>query len=123
MALPPRTISGLRRLRWLTPLLGLGPVQWLLKRRVEANVHGPDASRRGDSRSYVHGEVRNPRGDVRIATLSTPNGYALTAEAALKITHFLATDAGPHAGFYTPSLLMGADFVRSLSGVEYARAR
>ncbi len=69
------------------------------------------------------GQVRNPRGDVRVATLTTPNGYALTAEAALKITHFLATDSGPHAGFYTPSLLMGADFVRGLSGVEYARVR
>ncbi|HWS25078.1 MAG TPA: saccharopine dehydrogenase NADP-binding domain-containing protein [Xanthomonadales bacterium] len=123
MALPPRTIAGMRRLRWLTPLLGLAPVQWFLKRRVEANISGPSESRRDDSRSYVYGEVRNPRGDVRAATLTTPNGYALTAQAALKITHFLATDRGSHAGFYTPSLLMGADFVRSLSGVEYARVR
>jgi short subunit dehydrogenase-like uncharacterized protein len=123
MALPPRTIDGLRRLRWFTPLLGLSPVQWLLKRRVEASVKGPSAERREDTRSHIYGEVRNPRGEVRAATLTTPNGYDLTAESALKIAHHLATSTAPHAGFYTPSLLMGADFVRSLTGVTYARVR
>lgn len=123
MALPPRTIANLRRLRWFTPLLGLAPVQWLMKRRVEASVRGPSAQRRGDTQSYVFGEVRNPRGDVRAATLTTPNGYDLTADAALSITRYLATDRGPHAGYYTPSLLMGAQFVRSLPGVQYARLR
>lgn len=123
MALPPRTIAGLRRLRWFTPLLGLAPIQWLMKRRVEASVRGPSAQRRGDTQSYVYGEVRNPRGDVRAATLTTPNGYDLTADAALAITRHLATDKGPHAGYYTPSLLMGAQFVRSLPGVQYARVR
>lgn len=123
MAMPPRTITNLRRLRWLTPLLGLAPVQWLLKRRVEASVQGPSAQRRGECHAYVYGEVRNPRGDVRAATLTTPNGYALTAMSALRIARFLATDIGPHAGFYTPSLLMGSHFVRKLKGVEYARVR
>lgn len=123
MALPPRAIAGLRKMRWFTPLLGLSPVQWLLKKRVESSVKGPSEKRRGDSKAYVYGEVRNPRGDVRAATLTTPNGYELTAQAALRITRFLATDAGPHAGYYTPSLLMGADFVRGLPGVQYARVR
>jgi short subunit dehydrogenase-like uncharacterized protein len=27
---------------------------------------------------------------------------------------------GPHAGYYTPSLLMGADFIRTLPGVTFA---
>lgn len=123
MALPPRAIAGLRRLRWLTPVLGLAPVQWFLKRRVEAHIKGPTRERRSDSRAYVYGEVRNPRGEVRAATLNTPNGYELTAEAALRIVQFLTTDKGPHAGFYTPSLLMGADFVKRLQGVVYARVR
>lgn len=123
MALPPRTIANLRRMRWFTPLLGLAPVQWLMKRQVASSVRGPSAQRRGDTQSYVYGEVRNPRGDVRAATLTTPNGYDLTADAALAITRHLATDKGPHAGYYTPSLLMGAEFVRSLPGVQYARLR
>lgn len=123
MAMPPRTIAGMRRMRWFTPLLGLAPVQWLLKRQVEARIQGPSTQRRGSSKAYVYGEVRNTRGDVRAATLTTPNGYDLTAQAALAIVQFLATDAGPHAGYYTPSLLMGADFVRGLSGVEFAWVR
>lgn len=123
MALPPRAIAGLRKLRWFTPLLGLAPVQWLLKKRVEASVQGPSEKRRGDSHAYVYGEVRNPRGDVRAATLTTPNGYELTAEAALRIVRHLASDPGPHAGYYTPSLLMGPGFVKTLPGVQYARVR
>lgn len=119
MAMPPRTIARLRQMRWFTPLLGLAPVQWLLKRQVEARVRGPSDQRRGSSQSYIYGEVRNPRGDVRAATLVTPNGYDLTATAALAITRFLATDPRPHAGYYTPSLLMGADYIRSLPGVQF----
>lgn len=118
MALPPATIANLRRMRWFTPLLGSAPVQWLLKRQVRAKVRGPSEDRRGRSHSYVYGEVRNPAGSVRAATLTTPNGYDLTAESALAITRFLAEDVGPHSGFYTPSLLMGADFIKTLSGVE-----
>ncbi len=41
MALPPRTIAHLRRLRWLQGLLGLAPVQSFLKKRIEKNVSGP----------------------------------------------------------------------------------
>ena len=123
MAMPPRTIAGLRRLRWLSPLLGLAPVQWLLRRRVESTIDGPSQQRREECHAYIYGEVRNPRGDVRAATLTTPNGYNLTAIAALRIARYLATDIGPHAGFYTPSLLMGSNFVRKLKGVEYARVR
>lgn len=123
MALPPRMISGLRRLRWLSPVLGLSPVQWLLKRRVLNSVSGPSQQRLDESHAYIYGEVRNQRGDVRAATLTTPNGYALTALTALHMAHHLATDGAAHAGFYTPSLLMGPDFVRQFKGVEYARVR
>lgn len=118
MALPPGTIAGMRRLRWLGPALGLAPIQWLLKRRVRASVSGPDEQRRKDSKTYVYGEVRNASGTSLSGTLVTPNGYALTAEAALRIVRHLAAAGSRHAGYYTPSLLMGADFIRSLQGVE-----
>ncbi len=120
MALPPSMISGLRRLRWFTPLLGLPPVQWALKQRVMAKVKGPSPDKRGKSQAYIWGEVIDSAGQRKTATLVTPNGYDLTAESALRITRFLVEDQGPHAGYYTPSLLMGADFIRTLPGVKFA---
>jgi len=121
MGMPPRSIRAMRRMRIAAPLLGLAPAQWLLKKLITARVAGPDASRRGGSRAYVYGEVRNASGQTRAATLTTPNGYDLTADAALAITRFLASDRRPHAGYYTPSMLMGADFIKHLPEVSYAK--
>ena len=52
--------------------------------------------------------------------MTTPNGYDLTVTAALGIVeHLLEQDV--EGGFYTPSLLMGAGYAASLSGVEFRR--
>ena len=123
MGMPPRTIAAMRRMRRFAPLLGLAPAQWLLKRMIASRVTGPDQQRRGNSHAYVYGEVRNSRGETRAATLTTPNGYELTAEAALTIARFLASDRRPHAGYFTPSLLMGADFINHLPGVAYTKLK
>ncbi len=120
MGMPPRTISGMRKLRWVAPLLGLPPAQWLLKRLVAARVAGPSADGRGGSHAYVYGEVRNARGKTCAATLVTPNGYDLTADSALAIARYLVNDRRPHSGYFTPSMLMGADFIKQLPGVEFA---
>jgi short subunit dehydrogenase-like uncharacterized protein len=105
--------------RWLRvaqPVLGLGLVQRLLKRRVDTRV-GPDASRRASSRCHVWGEARNAAGDTATLELDTPNGYTLTASAALGIVEQLLADARPAGGYYTPSQLMGARYVLGLPGV------
>ncbi len=120
MSMPPRAISGMRKLRWFAPLLALAPAQWILKRQVSAGVSGPTPARRAATRSQVYGEVRNASGQRRAATLVTPNGYDLTADAAVRIAQFLLTDRKPHAGYFTPSRLMGADFVKTLDGIEYS---
>jgi short subunit dehydrogenase-like uncharacterized protein len=91
-------------------------VQSFLKRRVEASVKGPSESRRAGSDSIVWGEVRNAQGHEATLRLRVPNGYDLTVTASLGIVERLAHDA-PAGGYYTPSQLMGADYVMSLPGV------
>jgi len=50
--------------------------------------------------------------------MTTPNGYDVTVTASLGIVeHLLETDV--EGGFYTPSLLMGADYAASLPGVSF----
>lgn len=116
MAIPPSTISGLKRLRWVQPLLGLGFVQSFLKKRVDKKVRGPSRETRQSSDAQLWGEVVSSDGRSVQATMTTPNGYDLTVSASLAITAFLLEN-DVEGGYYTPSLLMGADFASSLPGV------
>jgi short subunit dehydrogenase-like uncharacterized protein len=53
------------------------------------------------------------------ATMTTPNGYDLTVTASLGIVEYLLQN-DVEGGYYTPSLLMGADYAVSLPGVEFS---
>jgi len=117
MGVPPATAKNLRRIRWLGPLLGTRPVQSYLKKKVAKTVLGPSAEKRADSGTVVWGEVRDAAGKQVFGQLRTPNGYELTVTASLGIAQRLLTGARPEGGYYTPSLLMGADYVLSLPGV------
>ena len=48
--------------------------------------------------------------------MTTPNGYDVTVTASLGIVEYLMEN-DVEGGFYTPSLLMGADYAASLPGV------
>ena len=90
-------------------------MQRLLKAQVERRVRGPSEQARAEASTYVWGEARNARGEVKTARVRTANSYALTVEAALAITqHLLRAKIAP--GYYTPSRLMGADFISKLPG-------
>ena len=117
MAVPPSTVQRLRRLRWLRPLLATRPVQSLLKRQVRQRLDGPDSSRREATGAFIWGEVENAAGQRLERRLATPNGYTLTALAALGMVESLRGRSGLAGGYYTPSQLMGADYVLALPGV------
>lgn len=118
MAVPPSTINGLKRLRWIQPLLRIGFIQNLLKKRIEKKVRGPSEQTRQDSDAQLWGEVVSADGRSAQATMTTPNGYDLTVIASLGITEYLLEN-DVEGGFYTPSLLMGAGFAASLPGVKF----
>ena len=107
-----RSVRNMYRWRWL---LGLSPVQALLKRRVDKAPAGPDPQERAHSPALVWGEVRNARGDLRTARVQTANGYTVTVAAALGIVQDVLRNAG-RSGYFTPSQLVGADFVTRLPG-------
>ncbi len=116
MALPPTTIARARWLRHVRPLLGWAPLQRILQKRASATL-GPDAARRESTHCYIWGEVRNAAGAEAHLALITPNGYALTVQSALGIAQHVL-DTKPAGGYYTPSQLMGADYVLGLPGVS-----
>jgi len=111
----PAMITRARRANWVRGLLGLGPVQSFLKRRVEKSVKGPSAAKREAQPTYVWGEATNARGETRIARIKTANGYDLTVTGALAVVEYLLANTAP-AGATTPSRLMGKDLVTTLPG-------
>lgn len=111
----PKLVARLKRLNWVRPLLGLGPVQAFMKSRIAKSVRGPSEETRDKTPTFVWGEASNQRGEKRVARLSTPNGYTITVTASLGIVeHLLKNDV--KGGFRTPSRLMGADYVTTLPG-------
>jgi short subunit dehydrogenase-like uncharacterized protein len=118
MSLPPATISRLRLMKWIQPLLGLAPVQSFMKSRVDGTVSGPTDEGRKNSFSELWGEATSADGRSVSATMTTPNGYDLTVSASLGIVAFLLEN-DVEGGYYTPSLLMGSDYAMSLPGVTF----
>ena len=118
MAVPPATVKRLRRMRFLGPLLGTAPVQKFLKAQVAKKVRGPSEATRGRTGCVVWGEVSDAAGRQQRLRLRTPNGYELTVTASLGIVEKLLAGAPAEGGFYTPSKLMGAEYVLGLPGVR-----
>lgn len=116
MSAPPSSILHMKRLRMLKPLLSMSWVQNLMKKRIEKSITGPEGAERQNSQMQLWGEAATADGRSVSATMTTPNGYDVTVTAGLGIVEYLlAKDV--EGGFYTPSLLMGADYVTSLPGV------
>jgi len=119
MVVPPETIQRMRWTRRLQPLLKLGVVQNFMKKQIDKSTPGPSEQRRRDSGCHVWGETRNAAGREAKLALVTPNGYDLTATASLGIVeHLLQQTHAPAGGYFTPSQLMGADYVLKLPGVK-----
>jgi short subunit dehydrogenase-like uncharacterized protein len=117
MSVKPAIVSQLRRMRWLQPFLKSAWVQKTMKKRVDRGGRGPSGETRSRSKAEIWGTVSSADGRTVNATMSTPNGYDLTVIASLAIVrHLLETSV--EGGYYTPSLLMGADFATRLPGVE-----
>jgi len=116
MSAPPSSILQMKRLRMLKPLLSMSWVQNLMKKRVEKSITGPEGIERQNTQMQLWGEASTADGRSVSATMTTPNGYDVTVTASLGIVEYLLEN-DVEGGFYTPSLLMGADYAASLPGV------
>jgi short subunit dehydrogenase-like uncharacterized protein len=117
-AAPRRQIAMMRRSRWLLPVLGLKPIRAFVASQIEKRVHGPSQESLARDGSSLWGCVEDGGGSRVTATLTTPNGYALTVSTALAaVERLLATAPAP--GFLTPSRAFGADFIDTIPGCVF----
>jgi saccharopine dehydrogenase (NAD+, L-lysine-forming) len=108
------TTSLLQRLT--RPAARIPAVRRVLGAAAARRVTGPDEERRNRSPYQVFVEARSPSGRTVTGSLTTPNGYALTADSVLRVVdRVLAGSITP--GAHTPSKAHGAGFVLDLEGV------
>ena len=111
MAMPKNAQRFMRVADFLGPVLQTKLAQQALKSYVDKKVSGPDESARKESKTQLWGQVSN-ESDTIEATLIVPEGYTLTALAAVDISlRIAANEVGP--GFHTPSLAFGSDYILS----------
>jgi len=117
MSASPAAISRMKRLRMIKPLLSIQWLQNMIKGRIEKSITGPGQDARQNSQMQLWGEVSSADGRSVSATMTTPDGYDVTVMASLGIVEYLL-EHDVEGGFYTPSLLLGADYAASLPGVS-----
>jgi short subunit dehydrogenase-like uncharacterized protein len=115
-AIPSSMRMMMKASRPLGPLLASAPVQRFLKNRIKAQPAGPSDAERKRGASFVWGEVSDTEGRQKRSLLRGPEGYTMTALTALAIVERVLAGVAP-AGFQTPSLAYGADFILSIEGV------
>lgn len=113
-ALPKAMGRQLAALNYLRPLFKLAVVRNLLKRGIRP---GSTAAQRARTVTHVWGEVADDRGRSAMSRLHGPEaGVVWTTRAALAAVQKVLAGNAP-AGFQTPALAYGADFVLDGEGV------
>lgn len=109
-----RGMVASRHLGWL---LGSGPVQRMMMKRIRGGLPGPTPEQRARGASLLWGQVEDDAGGRATTRMRTPEGYTLTAMTSVEaVRRVLAGDAP--TGFQTPSRAYGADWILEFDGVE-----
>ncbi len=115
------TVMPARRLAAMAaPVLRLGPVRRLGQAAVARTVRGPDLATRSSGGCEVWGQVTDATGRTVSATLTTPNGYDLTADSVVRAVPRIAAGEVP-AGVHTPATAFGPDYISTLDGTSPPR--
>ena len=113
--IPRQNLKLLKASRYLGWLLKTKPVQEYLQKQIPAG--GPSDEERAKGKTYLWGEASDLNGNRVESRMLTPEGYTLTALAALKIAQKIL-DGAFTPGFQTPARAYGADLVMEIDGVN-----
>lgn len=117
LALPPAAVRSMRIMRALSPLLAVPFVQRLVESQIDQRVDGPSAAQRATARMQIWGRATHADGRLVEGTAETPEGYRLTAIAAVESASRVL-NSPPPAGYHTPSSAFGSGFLETLPECE-----
>jgi short subunit dehydrogenase-like uncharacterized protein len=112
---PPKNLKMLKASRYLGWLLATKPVQDYLQKQIPPG--GPSDDERAKGKSLLWGEALDLNGNRVESRLQGPEGYTLTAHAALNIARRIL-DGNFTPGYQTPAKAYGADLVLEIEGVS-----
>lgn len=102
-------------MEWLKPFFGLKFIQNFFSKIIKLFVKGPSENELNKSRMVIFGEASNAKGDIRRVYINVAHGYKFTYLAAVASVEFCLRQQDK-SGYFTPSMLMGVDFVEELEG-------
>lgn len=116
MSLPRKAIKMNRMMRYVGFLFKMG---WLknIVRRKASEVTGPDETARKTGETRILATATNSAGKKAAALLQGPEGYTLTALTAFEAMKRVLNNP-PEAGFHTPSMAFGEDFILEFDDVK-----
>ncbi|MEO7539592.1 MAG: saccharopine dehydrogenase NADP-binding domain-containing protein [Pyrinomonadaceae bacterium] len=111
---PPSNLKMMKMSRYLGWLLATKPFQDYMQSKIPAG--GPSDEERAKGKTLLWGEARDLNGNHVESRLQGPEGYTITAIAALNIAvKILAGNFTP--GYQTPAMAYGPDLVLEIEGV------
>jgi len=113
--IPPANLRMLKVSRYLGWLLATGPFQSYLQKKIPPG--GPSDEERAKGKTLLWGEASDEQGNHVESRLRCPEGYTLTALAALNIAEKIL-NGNFTAGYQTPAKAYGADLVLEINGVQ-----
>ena len=113
--IPPNNLKMLKLSRYIGWLLATGPVQKYLQKKIPAG--GPSDEERAAGKTLLWGEASDADGNRVEARQQGPEGYTLTALAALNIAQKIL-DGNFTSGYQTPAKQYDADLILEIDGVE-----
>jgi len=117
MAAPTGQQLAAKLSRYAKWLLGSSWVQGYLKKRIRGRRPGPSPEQRANGKTYLWGEATDDAGQKVVTRQSGPEGYTLTALAALLVVEKVLAGGSP-PGFQTPAKAYGPDLVLTVPGVQ-----
>lgn len=110
---PQSAIKAMKMSRYLGWLLATSPVQKYLQGKIKPG--GPSDKERAKGRTFMRGEARDNDGNSVTTLQQGPEGYTLTAIAALNITEKILAN-NLKTGYQTPASAYGADLILGIEG-------
>ncbi len=112
---PPSSLKMMKMSRYLGWLLATKPFQDYLQKKIP--IGGPSDDERAKGKTLLWGEASDLNGNRVESRLQGPEGYTMTAIAALDIAQKIL-DGNFMAGYQTPAKAYGPDLVLEIDGVS-----
>lgn len=110
---PPSALKAMKMSRYLGWLFATGPFQKYLQGKIPPG--GPSDAERAKGKTLLWGEASDEQGNRVESRFQGPEGYTMTAIAALNIAEkILAGNVTP--GYQTPAKAYGADLALEIEG-------